>query len=312
MKEKLYISGVRFDKGAHTYTAEDGSLYKGVTPIVSWVYPKTYKGIPEDVLQRAADYGSMVHAAIETYDVTGLQGGEPYVQDYATLKDIYGLETVCNEYLVDDGQAVASSIDLVMERDGSVVLADIKTTSKIHDGNVTLQLSIYAWLFELRNPGIKVDDIAAIWLPKPQYGSAELRYLQRIPSDVIARLVGDYLAGADPTPWREMFSGVVPVDAKLPVDMKNVEYKIVTMECTIKELKAKRDALKAGLSDLFAAHGVKKWTGELLSITLKNGGTRKGFDYKRMIKEHPELAEMFAQYETETEYKESLLFTIKK
>lgn len=310
----LAKSGVRFDREAHTYTAADGRQYKGVTPIVSWVYPHTYDHIPEEVLNRAAEYGSMVHASIEALDVAGLTSGEQYVTDYATIKDVYGLRTVANEYLVDDGQAIASSIDLVMEREGGdgVLLADIKTTSKIHDDNVTLQLSIYAWLFERMNPDIKVVDLAVVWLPKPQYGQAEFRLLTRIPSEEIERLVADYLAGADPTPWQERFTGLAPVGAQLPVDMEKAEREIVMLERQLKDLKAKSDALKDGLTEIFAQHGVKKWTGNKLSITLKNGGTRKGFDYKRMIAEHPELAAMFAEYETETSYKESLLFTIKK
>ena len=49
-------SPVIFDEAAHTYTL-NGVRLSGVTAIVKWMFPETYKDIPQSVLEKAADHG---------------------------------------------------------------------------------------------------------------------------------------------------------------------------------------------------------------------------------------------------------------
>ena len=66
-KKSLISSPVVFDNEHHTYTL-DGHSLSGVTPIIAWLLPDTYKGIPQSVLEMAAAHGSMVHSKVELYD----------------------------------------------------------------------------------------------------------------------------------------------------------------------------------------------------------------------------------------------------
>ena len=50
MKEALRESKVIFDPEKHEYTL-NGRQLSGVTPIVAWLFPETYKGIPQQVLE---------------------------------------------------------------------------------------------------------------------------------------------------------------------------------------------------------------------------------------------------------------------
>ena len=158
MEQVLKQSAVVFNNHEHTYRLGDKVL-KGVTPIVKWMYPETYTDIPQSVLMKAAEYGSLIHAKCEMADRVGFADPDcEAVLQYEKLKEQYRLKVFDNEYLVNLDDKVASSIDVVCYDEENDVwpLGDIKTTSKIHVANVTLQLSIYAYLFELCNPGKKV------------------------------------------------------------------------------------------------------------------------------------------------------------
>lgn len=290
-------SPVIFDEAAHTYTLE-GVRLSGVTAIVKWMFPDTYKDIPQSVLEKAAEHGSLIHKKCEQYDNCGFGDDLPEVRDYVRLKRENGLTTIENEYLVDDGKDIASSIDVVFDKDGSGMysLADIKTTSKIHKDNVTLQLSIYAYLFEKCNKGKKVGRLFVIWLPKEQYGTAELMELKRIGSADCKKIVKAYVAKEDATPYREKYFGGVeasteiePIEEALPATLKDAEDEIIKIETKLKQMEERKKELKEGLYELMVQHNVKKWQSEKLQIIRKLESTRESVDTAKVKKQYPEV-----------------------
>lgn len=307
---ELQMSDVRFDKTAHTYEL-NGHRLGGVTPIIDWMFPETYAAIPEDIMQRAAAYGTKIHEACQIYDDCGIKDNHPSVNDYVRLCKENCLLHVCSEYLVDDGQNVASSIDKVFEDmcNGEVVLADIKTTSRLHDERVRLQLSIYALLFELNNPTLKVSRICAIWLPNPEkhYGEPCIKYLERIPFDVVYDMLNAYLNGENNERFRSLFNIPVVADDTLPVQLADVELAIVDLEEKIKAMTEKEKELKSGLLKLMQENNVKKWTGEHITLTRKEGGTRITLDSAKVKKMYPDV---FAECCKESNFSESLLVKI--
>lgn len=299
MKSKdLKESSVIFNEAEHTYTL-NGKKLSGVTAIVKWLFPDTYTDIPESVLMKAAAHGSLIHSKCELYDTCGLGDDLPEVQEYIRLKAENSLITEANEYLVDDGKDIASSIDVVFSKgeDGCYPLADIKTTSKIHVDNVTLQLSIYAYLFELCNKGKKAGKLYVIWLPKEKYGKAELMPLKRVPTAACKKIIKAYLAKEDSMPYRVKYFGeesvknteIEPIEESLPVSLKDIENKIIKLEMDIKTLDAMQKEMKAGLMALMVEHNVKKWSSERLTITRKLDGTRESLDTAKLKKEYPDV-----------------------
>ena len=67
----LYESPVVFNPEHHTYDL-NGHQLSGVTPIIAWLFPDTYKGIPQSVLDNAANYGKMIHSKCELFDSLGI------------------------------------------------------------------------------------------------------------------------------------------------------------------------------------------------------------------------------------------------
>ena len=301
MSVQLNKSSVAFDKGSHTYHL-DGIILGGVTAIVKWMYPDTYKDIPEEVLNKAAEYGSMIHAKCEMADRFGIVDCDP-VRDYVAIKDALKLRTVENEYLVSDEKAIASSIDVVLQEiDGADTdvfpLSDIKTTSKVHFENVRLQLSIYAYLFEKNNPGKKAGRLFVFWLPKPQYGRAQSFEVQRISAGLVEKIIEAYENGEDSMMFPEMIEVELEASAKEPVKQSGDDFlnedvigELIKVEKALDDLKAKEKELKDAILKRMQESNQKKWSNECISITKKAASKRVSVDSKVLQELYPNIYE---------------------
>ena len=312
----LHQSSVVFDKESHTYHL-DGVCLGGVTAIVKWMYPDTYKDIPQDVLMRAAEYGTMVHSMCELADRFSIAESE-VVKDYIQMKKELGLRTVENEYLVSDEEAIASSIDVVLQdvdvKDEEVyALADIKTTSKIHFENVRLQLSIYAYLFELNNPDKKAGKLYVFWLPKPQYGKAQAYELQRISSGLVEKIIEAYLNREEPLLFPEMIEVDLGGSAKEPKEesgdlLSGAEVQeLVRISKALEDLKRREKELKENILKRMQDEDCKKWSSDLISVTRKAASTRVSVDSTMLKENYPEIYE---ECKKETQVAESITVKI--
>ncbi len=131
-----------------------------VSKLVAFACGTSYANIPTDVLQKAADYGTSVHNAIEKFENTGEieEGLDKQVGVYQELKKKYLLEVESMEQLVTDGKNFAGRYDIL---DTQRQLWDIKTTSKVYLEKWEWQLSLYSYALKLES---KVAFI--IYIPK--------------------------------------------------------------------------------------------------------------------------------------------------
>ena len=289
----LVASPVVFDGEHHTYHL-NGNQLSGVTPIIAWLFPDTYKGIPQSVLDEAAKHGTTVHNLCELCDSLGV-ADEPLIIEYKQMMADAGLQVACSEYLVSDERYVASAIDKVLD---DCSLADIKTTSKLHVANVQLQLSIYAYLFELMNKGKQVPHLYAIWLPKPQYGKPAIKEVDRIPAEFCERLVAAYVMGADPKPYVEELdmmgfkyeehkTGDVPEGVQPLVD------ELVIIKKQLDLLTEREKELKSALLTCMESNGEQKWVGDNIQISYKGSYSRESVDTKALKENEPALYEQY-------------------
>ena len=289
----LVASPVVFDGEHHTYHL-NGNQLSGVTPIIAWLFPDTYKGIPQSVLDEAAKHGTTVHNFCELCDSLGV-ADEPLIIEYKQMMADAGLQVACSEYLVSDERYVASAIDKVLD---DCSLADIKTTSKLHVANVQLQLSIYAYLFELMNKGKQVPHLYAIWLPKPQYGKPAIKEVDRIPAEFCERLVAAYVMGADPKPYveeldmmgfkyEERKTGDVPEGVQPLVD------ELVIIKKQLDLLTEREKELKSALLTCMESNGEQKWVGDNIQISYKGSYSRESVDTKALKENEPALYEQY-------------------
>ena len=286
-------SPVVFEHEHHTYNL-NGRMLSGVTAIVKWLFPDTYKDIPEDVLMRAADYGTLIHSKCELADSMGIVD-DPIVEEYQRIIKDAWLQVAVSEYLVSDLKNVASSIDKVFVDDS---LGDIKTTSKIHWVNVTVQLSIYAYLYECQT-GREVNKLYVIWLPKPQYGVPMVKELTRIPAEVCKYVIEVYSANGDPlsaisalSPYINIEQGA-RVKGEIPDGMQETIEELMMVKQRLDELGEREKELKKQILTAMQNAGEDSWCNDLIQFSRKAAYEREGIDTKALKEKMPDVYESF-------------------
>lgn len=292
---KLIQSQVVFDSANHTYTL-NGKQLSGITSLLDrQLFQDKYIDVPEDMLERARKRGTYIHQCCELVD-DGFPVDSEEANNYKRLIEKNNLLFEKSEYLVSDNQHYASSIDKVYRLDDcTFILADIKTTYRLNKEYVMWQLSIYAYLFELQNPGAKVDSLFAIWLRGENY---QLVKIDRLPDEKVKSLL-------------YCDSNGLQYDAKgetMPILFNELEGMIIDVETQLKSLTEQEKAIKEGAMRAMVKAGIYSWKGERISITRKTATTRKSFDKEAFERDYPGV---YDKYIKETPVAESLLIKIK-
>lgn len=310
---KLKDSGVIFDEAAHTYTLNGVSL-QGVTGMIGkMLFPDKYNGIPQAVMEKAAEYGHDVHKIVETIDELGVTHDSPEGINYTKLKFEYGLVPVASEYTVTDGKNFASNIDKVYECEDGVTLVDVKTTYKLDTEYVRWQLSVYAYMFEMNND-IKVRSLAALWLRKDECKYAPV---ERVPDHIIKALMDYYLDWQQREDKTEVFKdtetyksymGVGTEVSAIPKEYLAMRDEIIEIETKSKEYKKKKDALASTLKGIMMENGVQSWDMGTLKISLSKASESTSFDMDAFKADHPDLYKKY--YTKKTVKSPSITFKV--
>lgn len=289
---KLVKSKVRFDEEQHRYFLGEKEL-SGITgTLIKKAFPDTYKDIPDAVLAKAAERGSVVHQNLELFDtvfnsdVNIMHSVLPEVKDYNEMIISYGLHHVDSEYLVTDNENFASAIDKVLaDNEGNIYLADIKTTATLHYDNVSLQLSIYAKWFEEQNPDLKVKEIVCMWFKN---GQSKFQPLPRVSDEQIDELINAYLS--EDTDYK------YKVEVPEQFSALEQEYRLITAR--MDALKIKQDDLKEQMMKMMEANKQKSIKTNIGSYSYVAATTKKTFDTKLFKDTEPEHYEYYLKETT--------------
>lgn len=135
---------LEYDDDSHTYLV-DGIIVPSVTQLLNRKFGHKYDEVSSSVLAAAASRGTMIHKAIEDFchgSVSDL--GE--VKDFEFLMNYYKFDVMENELpiIVDvGGETFAGRLDLILNIDGDLAVADIKTTSTLDKEYLGHQLNLY-------------------------------------------------------------------------------------------------------------------------------------------------------------------------
>lgn len=148
---------VDFDGAKHLYSTKDGRPLPSVSRVLQPLTQSVYGPIDREVLARAAEFGTAVHACTEFWHEGSLDESSvdpewvPYLDAYRKwVKDVQpsieGIELRlgCHRY--------AGTLDRVCKIGADYWVVDLKTTSAIHP-HVGVQLAAYVALAKLRWPG---------------------------------------------------------------------------------------------------------------------------------------------------------------
>lgn len=289
----LNKSPIIFDEAAHRYflIGDDFTSvqYAGVTSILSKVlFPRKYEGVDEEVLQRAARRGTRVHElcqATDTIPTDAQEGDDAYqaeVENYKALKAEHGITMIANEYLISNADwGIASQIDCV---DSEGNLYDIKTTYTLDKEYVSWQLSFYAALFELQNPGRNAGKLYAVWL---RGDKCELVEVERKEIEQLWRVL---------YAWRDRET-LTTADGEEIESLVTIEEQIAETREQLKALEDKRAKALEPIQVKMTNNGIKTLDGDRIKITIVPDSTTIKFDSKRFKNDYSDL---FAQYSTES------------
>lgn len=267
------------------------------------LFPDKYKEVPQYILERAAERGTKVHHECQFADVTGFEPECQEAINYLMIRIGAGYTALENEYTVSDEEHFASNIDCVWEKDGKIALADIKTTYKADIDYLEWQLSIYAYLFELQNPGLKVDCLYGVWLYNEKY---ELIPLKRKSDDEVKKLMQCEVEGIS---YLETETAIEHKKDEVQLLPKDVINKYLEAVAEVERIQPFIDGFKDSLKRAMVEHDVKSWDTGILKATITPAGIKKSFDTKRFQSDHPEL---YKQYIKETETAASIRITLRK
>ena len=304
---ELKDSGVLFNKELHEYWLGNKQL-SGITGMLQrQLFPNEFDGIPEAMLQEAAQYGTEVHESIEMFDTFWINDGTQEVQDYISLCNEYDLVHERSEYTVTDGNDWASNIDKVYRvSDNSFSIGDIKTYGTMTSEKIEKarwQLSIYAYFFELQNKGARVEKLFIIHIRNKEKSDgtfdhvAEILPVERIPSETCKGLLDADLQG-------KQF--VNPYS--IPDKYKEQEGYIRQLIQTKNETEARLNEIKSEILEDMERIGARIWKTDTMRLTRKMPGVRISFNATKFKEDHPEID--FTPYERTSNVSGSLLIAV--
>ena len=304
---ELKDSGVIFNEEEHTYLLGEKYL-SGITGMLQrQFFPKEFEGIPKNVLDAAAQYGTDVHKSCEEFDMDWTNDGTVEVADYIQICKDNGLTHECSEYCVCDGENWASKIDKVYRTsDDTFDIGDIKTYGVMTADKLEKakwQLSVYAYLFELQNKKAKVGRLFIIHLRNKEKGDGtfdhicNIIFVNRIPSEVCKDLLDTDLKG-------EQFANPY----EIPEDIVSQEAEIRELITTKTQIEERLATIKAAILSQMESLNVKTWFTDTMRLTRKLPTTRASFNASMFKADHPDMD--FSPYERISQVAGSLMITV--
>ena len=149
MIESWEIAGglLEYIDETHTYIY-DGVILPSITQILKSKFGNKYNGVSKEVLQKASEKGTEVHQSIEDYEKRSIENANCLeLRNYKFLKKHYNFNCIDNEVpivLFHNGIPVsAGRVDLILEDEGKVGIADIKRTRVFDKEYVAYQTNLY-------------------------------------------------------------------------------------------------------------------------------------------------------------------------
>ena len=289
---------VVFRESDHTYWLGEKQLISVTRLLKKHGLSTDYTGIDPEVLAKAAEKGKLVHKEIEEYIKNSEVGFTSELVDFIDIMEQLHLTPQDSEILLPcgdipeeevDGYIYAGTADLICRSEDGLVLADIKTTSKVDKRAYAWQLSLYEHLL-----GYKFAKLYVLHLGK----SSKAIPINRIPDEEIERLLECERKG-------EIYSEpglIVPTALLSQVEAAELTLKEAEAAKTAAETAAK--VLRAQLYEAMTKQGISSWEtlDKSMLITRVAPSTKTTIDSKKLKEDMPEVAEKYSKTSTTAGY----------
>ena len=285
---------IEFKKDTHQYFNGTKELISVTTLMRKHGLGPDYSMVKGDILEKKAERGTLIHAEIEAFNKRGEIGFTEEMAAYKRYIEENNIKCVGSETIVYN-DIVAGTVDLFLQVQKKLVIADIKTTAVLHKEPVAWQLSIYNFLngwqaekaqvFHFDNDAnLKVVDISF----KPKEEIERLMQCER-----------------DGVIFQQ--KQILIAENQLEV-IRECEQIIAEAEHKKKAAEEEMAAIKGAIMKAMEQNGVKSFENDNIKMTYIEGGTRTTVDTAKLKKEKPEIVE---EYEKSSKVKPSLRIKIK-
>ena len=295
---------IAFNPETHEYTnRETGKKYLSVTQLLKKHGLFTdYSAVGQDVLDKAAARGSLIHEEVEAYIKTGEIGFTSELFDFIKLCKGNDLTPTKAEFIVyNDEYGIAGTVDnfgyIGEDADLVFFIGDNKTTSKLNKEALAWQLSVYAYLSDL---SLTIEKLYGFHLLSDN--KSKLVEVKRISDEEIQALLDAEKNGEIYQPPKAELQ--IANEDKLVKAQEAIEF----YQMQLDHAKADMEELKGFLIKAMRDNGIKKYETDRLSITYVAPTTRATIDSTRLKKELPDIA---TQYSKVSEVKDTVRITLR-
>lgn len=291
LRNRTLKDNIIFDEGTHTYTY-NGKVLKSITTFLSELgISPSYQSVNTELLEKSKDRGNVIHKEIEDYIKFGADTESKVLMQFVRWLKDNELTVIDSEYIVysiDD--LLAGKVDLLLkDKNGNIIIADIKKTSTIHTDSVAWQLSFYDYLGE-------ENAIKGLCIHFDKNDNMTVKEIKLKPYDTIYQVV---LTKSNP---------VIKVDEN---SVSKVYQALVSIDNLKEQIKAQQeivDKFNETLIETMEKSGVKKFENDDLSITYVAPYERETIDSKKLKVDLPDVAKKYTKVST---IKASVKITLK-
>lgn len=289
---------VVFKETDHTYWLGDKQLISVTRLLKKHGLATDYTGISEEVLEKAANKGTLVHKEIENYIKNGEVGFTSELSDFIDITAELGFTAEDSEIILPAGEIpddkvddyfYAGTADLIGKIGDGYALADLKTTAKVDKRAYAWQLALYERLC-----GVKFDKLYIFHLGK----NSKAVPIERITDAEVDRLLECERNG-------EFYSepGLV-IANELLARAQEAELELKRAEEVKKEAEATAKEYRQKLYEAMQRQNVSSWetADKSMLITCVAPSTKTSIDSTKLKKEMPEIAAKYSKTSTVSGY----------
>ena len=284
---------IEFNEEKHEYTLNGKKLISVTQLMKKHGLAPNYDNVPVEVLKNKAQRGSLVHKEIEEYLKDKKFGFTDELYEFVEyLKNNKNINALRSEFIVHN-DIVAGTVDLLIQEGESLVIADIKTTTKLHKEAIRWQLSIYAYLSGLDiksgralhfNDGLKVVEF------------------ELLPMEEVANLM-------ECERCNQLYKKELDLSNNVLEELYKVEQVIKYYEDKKEEAEKQAKEMRQALMKAMEKANISNFENDHIKITYVAPTVRKSIDSTRLKKEQPSI---YDEYQKESNVKASLRITIKE
>lgn len=289
---------VVFRESDHTYWLGDKQLISVTRLLKKHGLATDYTGISEEVLEKAANKGTLVHKEIENYIKNGEVGFTSELSDFIDITAELGFTAEDSEIILPAGEIpddkaddyfYAGTADLIGKIGDGYALADLKTTAKVDKRAYAWQLALYERLC-----GVKFDKLYIFHLGK----NSKAIPIERISDAEVDRLLECERNG-------EIYSepGLV-IANELLARAQEAELELKRIEEAKKEAEATAKEYRQKLYEAMRQQNISSFetADKSMLITCVAETTKTSIDSTKLKKEMPEIAEKYSKTSTVSGY----------